>query len=101
MPTEEKKSHVENIRLAPEMEKEVAMATVRIGDVLIRGVRVWKSPQGKLRVFFPGHKLGPAWEDTIDLSSEVRSEVEADVIAAYKDTKAQAERKSQDQTRTP
>jgi hypothetical protein len=44
---------VEKVELTTEVERRVALATVRLGEVVIRGVAVWKSPRGKLRVFVP------------------------------------------------
>ena len=81
---------VERVELATEMERRVALATVRLGEVVIRGVAVWKSPRGKLRVFVPSYKRGYAFEDAISLPTELQSQVDAAVIAAYKDTKDKA-----------
>jgi len=77
---------VENVELATEIEKRVAVATVRLGEVVIRGVGVWKSPQGKLRVFVPSYKRGYGFEDAISLPHDLQAEVDAAVISAYKDT---------------
>jgi hypothetical protein len=84
------KSCVEAISLAVDMDKRVALATVRLGDVLIRGVAVWRSRQGKLRVYFPNYKLGAGWDEAIYLPEELRTEVEADVISAYRQAKSAA-----------
>jgi hypothetical protein len=89
MPTE-KGSHVETMSLAADTDRRIALATVRIGDVLIRGVAIWRTPHGKLRVFFPSYRLGAGWDEAIYLPEELRTEVEADVISAYKTAKAQA-----------
>jgi hypothetical protein len=75
---------VENIVLATEMEKRVAFASVRLGDVVVRGIAVWKSPRGKLRVFVPSFKNQYAYEDAISLPSDLQAEVDAAVISAYK-----------------
>jgi hypothetical protein len=76
------------------MDKKIALATVRLGDVLMRGVAVWRSRHGNLRVYFPSYKLGAGWDEAIYLPEELRTEVEADVISAYKQAKAAA--RSQD-----
>jgi len=80
-------SYVEHISLAQEMENRIALATVRIGDVTIRGVAVWRSRNGRLRVYFPSYRLGSGWDEAISLPDEVRTEIEADVISAYKQAK--------------
>jgi DNA-binding cell septation regulator SpoVG len=77
---------VEKIDLLSDFEKRVALATVRLGEVVIRGVAVWKSPRGKLRVFWPSYKRAYGFEDAIALSTDLQADVDAAVIAAYKDT---------------
>ncbi len=92
------KGYVESLRLANELEKRVALASVRIGDVLIHGVTVWQSGRGRIRVYFPSFKQGYRWDEAIELSQDLRSEVETDVIAAYKAEKQkqkQAEKQRQ------
>jgi hypothetical protein len=83
---------VESISLMDELEKRVALATIRLGDVQMRGVAVWRSENGRLRVHFPGYKLGAGWDDAIYVTHELRSEIEADVIAAYKNAKSAAQK---------
>ncbi len=83
-------SYVEHIALAQEMEHRIAFATVCIGDVTIRGVAVWRSRNGKLRVYFPSYRLGSGWDEAISLPDELRTEIEADVISAYKQAKTAA-----------
>lgn len=90
----EEKSCVQGIVLSTEVDRRVALATVRIGEASIRGVAVWKSPHGKLRVFFPSYKVGHGFEEAICLPEDLRSEIEADVIAAYKSAKARAKEAS-------
>ncbi len=86
------KGYVESLRLADELEKRVALASVRIGDVLIHGVTVWQSGRGRIRVYFPSYKQGFRWDEAIELSQDLRSEVETDVIAAYKAEKQKAKK---------
>jgi hypothetical protein len=88
-------SLVEHIALAQEVDHRVALATVRLSDVVIRGIAVWRNRHGKLRVYFPSYKLGAGWEDAIAVPAELRAQVEADVISAYKAAK-DAARKSVD-----
>lgn len=78
---------IEKIELTAEIERRVALASIRLGQIVIRGVAVWKSPQGKLRVFWPSYKRGHGFEDAIALPSDLKSDVAALVIAAYKDAK--------------
>jgi len=67
---------------------------VRLGDIQISGVAVWRSKNGKLSVFFPSYKLGSIWVDAIHVPEEVQSEIEAEVIAAYKTAKASEKNKA-------
>jgi DNA-binding cell septation regulator SpoVG len=96
MPTETRKcDYVERLQLAQEIDKKVAWASVRIGEVLIHGISVWRGGNGGLRVFFPSYKLGLGLDDAVELPAELRSQVEADVISAYKAAKS-AERERQE-----
>jgi len=81
-------SCVESIDLVEHLEKRVALASVRVRDVHINGVAVWRSGSGKLCVFFPSYKRSTGWRDAIEVPEDLRTEIEADVIAAYKDAKA-------------
>lgn len=83
-------SCVETIDLAQEIDKRVALARVRLGDVVVRGIAVWRGGNGHLRVFFPSYKQGAFYEDAIQLSEDMRTQVEADVISAYKAAKSDA-----------
>jgi hypothetical protein len=83
---------VESISLIEDLEKRVALATVRLGEVQIRGVAVWRSKNGKLSVFFPSYKFGSSWGDAISLSEELDTKVQSDVIAAYKAAKSAAKK---------
>jgi hypothetical protein len=76
---------VENVEFATEMDRRVAVATVRLGEVVIHGVAIWMSPQGKLRVFVPSYKRGNAFKDAISLPHDLQAEVNAAVISAYQD----------------
>ena len=81
---------VESISLVDDLEKRVALATIHIGDIQLRGIAVWRSGNGQLRVHFPGYRLGSNWDDAICVPDELRSQIEADVITAYKEAKAGA-----------
>ena len=80
-----KKSCVETIILAQENERRVAFAGVRLGDVLIRGIALWRSPKGHLRVYFPTYRLGAGFDDLIRIPEELQAQVEAEVISAYRE----------------
>ncbi len=80
----ENKSCVEAISLAQENERRVAFASARIGDVLIRGIAVWRSPKGHLRVHLPSYRIGAGFDDVIRLPEQLQTQVEVDVISAYK-----------------
>lgn len=84
--------HVERLELAMELERRVALATVRIGEVVIRGVAVWRSSSGRLRVYLPSYRLGAAWDDIVQLPADLRADVEAAVITAFKEAKSHAEK---------
>jgi hypothetical protein len=79
-------SCVESIDLVEHLENRVALASVRVRDVHINGVAVWRSGSGKLCVFFPSYKRSAGWRDA--KSQRTSALIEADVIAAYKDAKA-------------
>ena len=91
-----KKGYVESLRLADELEKRVALASVRIGDVLIHGVTVWQSGRGRIRVYFPSFRKGYRWDEAIELSQDLRREIEADVISRYKSEKQKAKKAEQE-----
>jgi hypothetical protein len=84
-----KKSFVETIHLAEDVERRVAFASVRLSDVVIRGIAIWRSPKGHLRVYFPAYRLGSGFDDAIRTSEELRAQLEADVISAYNEATAQ------------
>lgn len=84
------KSFVESIALAHEIEHRIALATVRIGDVTIRGVAVWRSRNGRLSVYFPNYWLGSGRDEAVCLPDDLRTQIEADVISAYKEAKSAA-----------
>lgn len=79
--------HVESIQLATEQEKRVAYACVRVGDFLFRGITVYRSANGRLRVYLPSWRPNHCggFEETLALPPEVRSEMEIAVLTAYKE----------------
>lgn len=92
--------NVERIEFINDLERRVAFASVKIGDVLINGVAVWRSPQGRLRVFFPSFRRTVGCEDVISIPPDLRAEVEAEVISAYKaKSDAQKQEKPQPSSR--
>lgn len=84
------KRYVVAVRLADDWDHRAALVSVRIGDVVIRGISVWRSPRsGKLRVYFPSYQWGSrCYEEAIELPVDLRSEIEAEAIAEYKAAKA-------------
>jgi hypothetical protein len=84
MPNEPRtKIHVERIILEKDRDKIVAVADIKVGDVAVRGLKIWKSAKGKLSVFFPSHKMGEYWEEYVSFPKELHDEVVAKVISAY------------------
>jgi len=51
----EEMKYLQGITMATELDKKVAFANVKIGEVTIRGITVCRSGNGHLRVFFPRH----------------------------------------------
>lgn len=80
----------EMTKLVEETPKRVATVSVTIGSVTVHGVIVWRGKNGHLRVFWPEHK-SPAgfniWLETVELAPDLREQIEASVIAAYKDAR--------------
>ena len=89
----EENMQVEKIELNTELEKRVGLATVRIGEVIIRGITVWRTPTGRLRVYSPSYRRSAGFDEAIELSPELRAELEASVIVAYKSAKLEAQEK--------
>lgn len=103
MPNEARtKIQVERIIPATDRDKVVAVADIKVGDVGVRGLKIWKSATGKLSVFFPSHKLGEYWEEYVSFPKELHAEVVAKVISAYKATQqpssSEEARKTDEQT---
>lgn len=89
--------NVEKIEFISDLEKRVAFASVKIGDVSIRGIAIWRSANGRLRVFFPSYRTGRGYDDAISLPPDLRTEVEAEVITVYKLAKSQAQKRGKQQ----
>jgi hypothetical protein len=83
---------VESISFTADQEKRVALANVRIGCTLIRGIAIWRSGNGRLRVYLPSYRLGRIFDEAVQLPDDLRTDVEAAVIAAFKEAKAEAEK---------
>jgi hypothetical protein len=81
---------VSAIMLAQDIERRVAFATMRLGEIAISGFAVWRSRNGRLSVLFPRYPLGKMWVDVIEVPPELRAQIEADIISAYKAEKAAA-----------
>ena len=92
MPNEAKtKIQVEKIVFERDRDKLVAVAEVSVGDMRVRGLRIWKSAKGKLRVFLPSHRLGESWEDVVALPEELRAAAESEVLSTYHATQPVAD----------
>jgi DNA-binding cell septation regulator SpoVG len=78
---------VERVNLAADLDRRVALVTITIADVRIHGIAIWRSSNGRLGVNFPSYRVGPGWEDAIELSPELRTTVEEEVLAAYREAK--------------
>ena len=91
----EEMKYLKSIKLATELDKKVAFAEVRVGNVAVKGITVWRSPNGKLSVFFPSQRIANYWEDTIELPAETRTDIETEVIAAYRKQKKRRNEKWQ------
>ena len=92
--------NVERIEFVRDLEKRVAFASVKIGDVSISGVAIWRSGNGRLRVFFPSYRRDRGYDDAISLPPDLRTEVEAEVITAYKLAKSEAQEREKQQAST-
>ena len=83
----EEMKYLQGITMATEVDKKVAFANVKIGEITVRGITVWRSGNGHLRVFFPRYTRGLFWEDIVSVPPEIRSAIETEVIAAYREEK--------------
>ena len=82
------RKYVQGVTTSKQLDKKVAWAEVKVGDILIRGIHVWRSGNGRLRVHFPSYCVADRiWIDTVVVPDEIRSEIEAEVIAAYREQK--------------
>ena len=78
--------YVERIKLAAERDRKVGFADIKIGDIQVRGIAIWRAGNGKLTVFFPSKMTdNRTWEDIVVVPAELRSEIEAEIIAAYQE----------------
>ena len=85
MPNEEERTiSVEAIWPVADLDKRAALARVKIGPVEIRFISIYKSPTGRLTVYFPSQRPSGVWEDVVGLPEELRQELDAAVIAAYR-----------------
>lgn len=96
----ETESYVENLQMAGEIHQHVAHATIRIGEIQIRGVKIWRAKNGRLFTHWPSFKLGFGWEDVIELPAELRTDIEADVISAYKDERKRAAKEEKERKKS-
>lgn len=90
---------IERINLASDWDRRVALASVRIGQVVIHGIAIWRNPHnGHLRVYLPRYSAAPyGYSDAVELQPELRSEIETEVLAAYREA-IRTERKQASQS---
>ncbi len=86
--------YVSKITLATELDKKVAFADIKVGDVTVRGVAVWRAANGKLSVFLPSQGTRHGFVNIIDLPPEIRSEIDAEVISTYRARKKEFDREA-------
>jgi hypothetical protein len=78
--------YLQRMTLATEIDKRVGFASVKVGDIAINGITVWRSGNGRLSVLFPRYNAGnQIWLDTVEVTPETRAEIDAEVIAAYRE----------------
>jgi hypothetical protein len=87
-----KGTSVERMVIASDRDRREALATVKIGNVRISGVAVWRGGNGRLSVYWPRYWDGAGQSEAIELAPELRAEIESDVISAYRDIKTQAKK---------
>jgi hypothetical protein len=83
---------IQSLRLSADWDHREALASVRVGEVIIDGISVWRNPRrGTLRVNFPGYPQGHGqYGEAIELPAELRSEIEEEVLAQYREKKKEA-----------
>ena len=75
---------IEHVILAVDLDRRAALVTVKVGELRIRGVEVWRSRSGHLSVRFPAYRAGSNWEEAFELSDDRRTEMETEVLAAFR-----------------
>ena len=76
--------YLQRMRLSTEIDKKVAWTDIKIGDITVKGITVWRGGNGRIRVFFPSHPIGRMWEESVELPPDLRSEIEEEIISAYR-----------------
>lgn len=91
---------IKHVNLAADIDRRTALITVGIGSVRIHGVAIWRSPRGKLSVYFPSFYFGSSRQEAIELPPDLRMEVESQILAAFRDAKKRqkAEEKAREKT---
>lgn len=81
-----------HVFLSTEWDHRAAIVGVQLGPITLY-VSVWRHPRsGSLRVYLPRVERGNGgYTDAVELPADLRSQLEAEAIAAYKD-KAKADR---------
>jgi hypothetical protein len=80
---------IEHVNLAADIDRRAALVTVKIGEVRVHGVEVWRSRYGRLSVRFPVYRAGSVWAEAFEVSDDRRTEIEIEVLAAFREAKKQ------------
>jgi len=92
--TNETESYVETLKMAEEIDQHVAHATIRLGEIKISGLKIWSTRKGRLYVHWPSYWAVWRWIEVVEVSPEQRSDIEADVIACFRDKKKQLKKEN-------
>jgi hypothetical protein len=93
----ERDIEVESLVLAPDLDRKVAEATVRVGDFRINQIALWRAGNGTLHVYLPswrwhrsGGQLTPhEFRGIVEVPEDLKKQIEAAVKAAYNARKEQ------------
>ena len=94
--SDESTSYVESLVLTQEIPQHVAHVTVKVGNITVNGLKIWRAKNGRIYVHWPSFKQGFSWEDVVKLDPDLRSDIEADVISAYKDERKRAAKEAKE-----
>ena len=93
---DESASYVESLVLTQEIPQHVAHVSIRIGDLKISGLKIWRAKNGRIYLHWPSFKSDWRWLEVVELDPDLRSDIEADVISAYKDERKRAAKEAKE-----